>query len=142
MKEVTVFVTNRTPITVTIQGRVIAARAIAQPIQVFNVDRFCHEVEAAYPDGQIVVSFEQAKDQEATQQTSTSDAPAELASLGLSSNVEKALVKHGVKTVQQLTEMTAQNVIDVKGIADAGLQEIAKQLEANGLTLKEANDGE
>jgi DNA-directed RNA polymerase alpha subunit len=60
-----------------------------------------------------------------------------VADLGLSSNVQKALLAAGVEKIEQLTAMTAADVIAVKGIADAGLAEVVEALKSHELTLKE-----
>ncbi len=105
------------------------------PLSVFNVNRFKHEVEAAYPNGLVSVRLEPTVLPEAQRQPGTA-----LSTLELSASVEKALTNHGVATVEQLTEMTKENVIAVKGIAQAGLQEIVSQLAAQNLTLKETEN--
>ena len=55
--------------------------------------------------------------------------------LELSTSVEKNLIASDCKTIKQLTEMTEENVIAVKGIAAAGLDEIKQALEKNGRAL-------
>lgn len=75
----------------------------------------------------------------AAEEAKTSNAGNELVEIGLSASVERSLVKAGITTIAQLTAMTSEDVISVKGIADAGLQEIVMQLEAQGMALKEVS---
>ncbi len=112
------------------------------PLSVFNVNRFKHEVEAAYPNGLVSVRLEPTvlSEVQTKPDAATSDKGTALSALELSASVEKALINHGVTTVEQLTEMTKDNVIAVKGIAQAGLQEIIDQLATQDLTLKETED--
>ena len=142
MKETIVLITNHTPKEITVQGRVMQPLAKDFPLSVFNVNRFKHEVEAAYPNGLVSVHLEPTVLPEVQKQpdTATSDNGTALSALELSASVEKALINHGVTTVEQLTEMTKDNVIAVKGIAQAGLQEIVDQLAAQDLTLKETEN--
>jgi DNA-directed RNA polymerase alpha subunit len=142
MKETIVLVTNLTPKEITVQGRVMPPLAKDFPLSVFNVNRFKHEVEAAYPNGLVSVRLEPTVLPEVQKQpdTATSNKGTALSELELSASVEKALTNHGVATVEQLTEMTKENVIAVKGIAQAGLQEIVSQLAAQNLTLKETEN--
>ncbi|EMK6987848.1 TPA: DNA-directed RNA polymerase subunit alpha C-terminal domain-containing protein [Vibrio alginolyticus] len=135
MKETIVLITNHTPKEITVQGRLMPPLAKDFPLSVFNVNRFKHEVEAAYPNGLVSVRLEPTVLPEAQRQPGTA-----LSTLELSASVEKALTNHGVATVEQLTEMTKENVIAVKGIAQAGLQEIVSQLAAQNLTLKETEN--
>lgn len=55
--------------------------------------------------------------------------------LDLSASVKKALLAGGVETVEQLTALTEEDVIALRGIADAGLAEIVELLNAMELTL-------
>ncbi|EHA1100063.1 hypothetical protein RAL72_003424 [Vibrio alginolyticus] len=135
MKETIVLITNHTPKEITVQGRVMPPLAKDFPLSVFNVNRFKHEVEAAYPNGLVSVRLEPTVLPEVQTKPGTA-----LSALELSASVEKALINHGVTTVEQLTEMTKDNVIAVKGIAQAGLQEIVDQLAAQDLTLKETEN--
>ncbi|MCR9561659.1 DNA-directed RNA polymerase subunit alpha C-terminal domain-containing protein [Vibrio alginolyticus] len=135
MKETIVLITNHTPKEITVQGRLMPPLAKDFPLSVFNVNRFKHEVEAAYPNGLVSVRLEPTVLPEAQRQPGTA-----LSTLELSASVEKALTNHGVAAVEQLTEMTKENVIAVKGIAQAGLQEIVSQLAAQNLTLKETEN--
>ncbi len=59
-------------------------------------------------------------------------------SLDLSANVKKALATSGIETIEQLTAKTAQELIDIKGIAQASLEEIVDVLNGMELSLKEA----
>lgn len=138
MKETIVLITNHTPKEITVQGRVMPPLAKDFPLSVFNVNRFKHEVEAAYPNGLVSVRLEPMVLLEVQRQPD--DNGTALSALELSASVEKALINHGVTTVEQLTEMTKDNVIAVKGIAQAGLQEIVDQLAAQDLTLKETEN--
>ncbi|MDG2676030.1 DNA-directed RNA polymerase subunit alpha C-terminal domain-containing protein [Vibrio diabolicus] len=142
MKETIVLITNHTPKEITVQGHVMPPLAKDLPLSVFNVNRFKHEVEAAYPNGLVSVRLEPTvlPEVQTKPDTATSDKGTALSALELSASVEKALINHGVTTVEQLTEMTKDNVIAVKGIAQAGLQEIVDQLAAQDLTLKETED--
>lgn len=142
MKETIVLITNHTPKEITVQGRVMPPLAKDFPLSVFNVNRFKHEVEAAYPNGLVSVRLEPTvlPEVQTKPDTATSDKGTALSALELSASVEKALTNHGVATVEQLTEMTKDNVIAVKGIAQAGLQEIVGQLAAQNLTLKETEN--
>ncbi|MBH05015.1 MAG: hypothetical protein CMJ20_01705 [Phycisphaeraceae bacterium] len=137
MKEQIIFVTNHTPIEITLLGRVIGARAVNQQVSVHNFQYFLNALEQAYPNGELSV---RASLEEAQQSEDGTDDPASISTLGLTTSVEKALVTSGVTTLDQLTAMTAKDVVKVKGIAAAGVQEIEKQLAANNLTLKEANN--
>jgi len=139
MKETIILITNHTRKEITVQGRVMPPLAKDFPLSVFNVNRFKHEVEAAYPNGLVSVRLEPTVLPAVQKQpdTATSDKGTALSALELSASVEKALTNHGVATVEQLTEMTKEDVIAVKGIAQAGLQEIVGQLAAQNLTLKE-----
>lgn len=137
MKEQTIFITNRTPIEITLLGRVIGARAIDQQVSVHNVQYFLNALEQAYPNGELTVREALEEEQ---QNEECTDEPTSISTLGLTTSVEKALVTSGVTTLDQLTAMTAKDVVKVKGIAAAGVQEIEKQLAANNLTLKEANN--
>ena len=137
MKEQIIFVTNHTPIEITLLGRVIGARAINQQVSVHNFQYFLNALEQAYPNGELSV---RASLEEAQQSEDSADEPVSISTLGLTTSVEKALVTSGVTTLDQLTAMTAKDVVKVKGIAAAGVQEIEKQLAANNLTLKEANN--
>lgn len=65
------------------------------------------------------------------------DALTLVAELELSASVNKALQTAQITEISQLTEMTSEDVIAVKGIAEAGLNEIVAALNAIGLTLKE-----
>ncbi|EGR1175777.1 hypothetical protein FP742_21490 [Vibrio parahaemolyticus] len=142
MKETIVLITNHTPKKITVQGRVMPPLAKDFPLSVFNVNRFKHEVEAAYPNGLVSVRLEPTVLPAVQKQpnTATSEKGTALSALELSASVEKALTNHGVATVEQLTEMTKEDVISVKGIAQAGLQEIVGQLAAQNLTLKETEN--
>lgn len=137
MKEQIIFVTNHTPIEITLLGRVIGARAVNQQVSVHNFQYFLNALEQAYPNGELSV---RASLEEAQQSEDGTDDPASISALGLTTSVEKALVTSGVTTLDQLTAMTAKDVVKVKGIAAAGVQEIEKQLAAKNLTLKEANN--
>jgi DNA-directed RNA polymerase alpha subunit len=60
-----------------------------------------------------------------------------LTSLNLGSGIVNALEAAGVTTVDQLAAMTPEAVVDVKGIADAGLADIEEALLTVELTLAE-----
>lgn len=58
--------------------------------------------------------------------------------LELSAPVKKALAAGKVVKIEDLTAMTAAQVLELKGIAEAGLAEIVDALKSVELTLKEA----
>ncbi|MCG6387500.1 hypothetical protein K6U51_12340 [Vibrio fluvialis] len=58
--------------------------------------------------------------------------------LELSAPVKKALAAGKVVKIEDLTAMTAAQVLELKGIADAGLAEIVDALKSVELALKEA----
>lgn len=98
------------------------------------------DLKATYPNilKYRVVEADSEVVAEVTNVEPTTDATIKLvADLELSSNVQKALLAADVKEIEQLTAMTAADVIAVKGIADAGLAEIVDALKSHELTLKE-----
>lgn len=136
MKTVQVFVTNKTPNQVTILSHVIHARAINQSVHVLNSKQFHSAIKASYPNGELVMSCHSEKQIDNALQT----APNKITELVLSTGLENSLIKAGIESVVQLTEMTAEEIVGVKGIADAGLNEIKLTMAVYGLTINEAND--
>ena len=56
--------------------------------------------------------------------------------LDLSTRTQNALISSGIKTVGGITRKKEQDILDLDGLGDKGLQEIKKALEERGLSLK------
>lgn len=151
MKQVPVFVTNKTPLQVAISGHTIFARAKNQELAVYNGEDFLCAVKNAYPHGELVASLEPIEladrkpapeqgnkpSSELEQVDSTLSAFSELE---LSKEIAQLLVDNEIESVEVLTGKTAKEVLAIKGIGEKSLAEIVAALEAKDLSLKEVEN--
>ncbi|CAH0543040.1 DNA-directed RNA polymerase subunit alpha C-terminal domain-containing protein [Vibrio marisflavi] len=131
-----VAITNNTCLTLRVRGHLIKPRLANQIIHTYSVQRLRTEIHAAYPDGSVIVEPLPSEEVENESQDTTQS----IADLGVSHAVEKRLIKAGINTIEALTAMTAQDVIDIKGIAECSLQEIEEALTKMNLSLQEAGN--
>ncbi|MEH0785585.1 hypothetical protein H4F26_22615 [Vibrio alginolyticus] len=130
-------VSNHSFIQRSIKGLVIPPYAKDIPVS----ESLFNELKLLYPNilkYKVVEGEETQQSQEPEAEKATQkDALTLVAELELSASVNKALQTAQITEISQLTEMTSEDVIAVKGIAEAGLNEIVAALNAIGLTLKE-----
>lgn len=130
-------VSNHTFIQRSIKGLVIPPYAKDIPVS----ESLFNELKLLYPNilkYKVVEGEETQQSQEPeAEKAPQKDALTLVAELELSASVNKALQTAQITEIRQLTEMTSEDVIAVKGIAEAGLNEIVAALNAIGLTLKE-----
>ncbi|EGQ9764649.1 hypothetical protein RDG75_004129 [Vibrio alginolyticus] len=130
-------VSNHSFIQRSIKGLVIPPYAKDVPVS----ESLFNELKLLYPnilkykvvEGEEIQQSQEPEAENAPQK----DALTLVAELELSASVNKALQTAQITEISQLTEMTSEDVIAVKGIAEAGLNEIVAALNAIGLTLKE-----
>ncbi|EGR1298370.1 hypothetical protein EAF56_20500 [Vibrio alginolyticus] len=130
-------VSNHSFIQRSIKGLVIPPYAKDVPVS----ESLFNELKLLYPnilkykvvEGEEIQQSQEPEAENAPQK----DALTLVAELELSASVNKALQTAQITEISQLTEMTSEDVIAVKGIAEAGLNEIVTALNAIGLTLKE-----
>lgn len=130
-------VSNHSFIQRSIKGLVIPPYAKDIPVS----ESLFNELKLLYPnilkykvvEGEEIQQSQEPEAENAPQK----DALTLVAELELSASVNKALQTAQITEISQLTEMTSEDVIAVKGIAEAGLNEIVAALNAIGLTLKE-----
>ncbi|HAV1574539.1 DNA-directed RNA polymerase subunit alpha C-terminal domain-containing protein [Vibrio sp. Vb2535] len=130
-------VSNHSFIQRSIKGLVIPPYAKDIPVS----ESLFNELKLLYPNilkYKVVEGEETQQSQEPEAENAPQkDALTLVAELELSASVNKALQTAQITEISQLTEMTSEDVIAVKGIAEAGLNEIVAALNAIGLTLKE-----
>ncbi|KAB2116650.1 DNA-directed RNA polymerase subunit alpha C-terminal domain-containing protein [Vibrio alginolyticus] len=130
-------VSNHSFIQRSIKGLVIPPYAKDVPVS----ESLFNELKLLYPNilkYKVVEGEETQQSQEPEAENAPQkDALTLVAELELSASVNKALQTAQITEISQLTEMTSEDVIAVKGIAEAGLNEIVAALNAIGLTLKE-----
>ncbi len=135
-----VHISNKTFLTITLCGLTIKPSKADQLFETGNYARLTQLAKVLYPDTLTIkkVSGEQeakaSVDDIQTPPAATVE-PVSIEVLDLSASVHNALTGAGVNTIEQLTQMTAKNVVDVKGIAKAGLQEIKDALAVLELSL-------
>ncbi|HHF2968652.1 TPA: DNA-directed RNA polymerase subunit alpha C-terminal domain-containing protein [Vibrio alginolyticus] len=130
-------VSNHSFIQRSIKGLVIPPYAKDVPVS----ESLFNELKLLYPnilkykvvEGEEIQQSQEPEAENAPQK----DALTLVVELELSASVNKALQTAQITEISQLTEMTSEDVIAVKGIAEAGLNEIVAALNAIGLTLKE-----
>ncbi|HHX8554650.1 hypothetical protein NDJ81_00425 [Vibrio alginolyticus] len=130
-------VSNHSFIQRSIKGLVIPPYAKDVPVS----ESLFNELKLLYPnilkykvvEGEEIQQLQEPEAENAPQK----DTLMLVAELELSASVNKALQTAQITEISQLTEMTSEDVIAVKGIAEAGLNEIVAALNAIGLTLKE-----
>lgn len=146
MKKVPVFVTNKTPLQVTISGHTILARARNQEVAVYNRKEFIFAVKSAYPRGELVASFkpiDQLNPEQVNKLTSKVEVDSgllALSALNLPKEIHQLLMDNGIESVEALVEKTAKEVLAIKGIGEKTLAEITVALEAKDLSLKEVEN--
>lgn len=151
MKQVPVFVTNKTPLQVAISGHIIFARAKNQELAVYNSEDFLCAVKNAYPRGELVASLEPielADRKPAPEQGNKPSSGLEqvdstlsaFSELELSKEIAQLLVDNEIESVEVLTGKTAKEVLAIKGIGEKSLAEIVAALEAKDLSLKEVEN--
>ncbi|UTZ44592.1 DNA-directed RNA polymerase subunit alpha C-terminal domain-containing protein [Vibrio campbellii] len=143
MKQVPVFVTNKTPLQVAIAGHTISARAQNQELAVYNSGLFLSAVSQAYPNGELVASLKPIDLASHNTTDDSGDIDSTLLALSeieLSKDIAQLLVENEIKTVAELTEKTAKEVLAIKGIGEKSLAEIEAALEAKDLSLKEVEN--
>ncbi|EKL9831036.1 hypothetical protein NB524_00385 [Vibrio alginolyticus] len=130
-------VSNHSFIQRSIKGLVIPPYAKDVPVS----ESLFNELKLLYPN---ILKYKVVEGEETQQlqEPEAENAPQKdtltlVAELELSASVNKALQTAQITEISQLTEMTSEDVIAVKGIAEAGLNEIVAALNAIGLTLKE-----
>ncbi|HHF3048249.1 MULTISPECIES: DNA-directed RNA polymerase subunit alpha C-terminal domain-containing protein [Vibrio] len=130
-------VSNHSFIQRSIKGLVIPPYAKDIPVS----ESLFNELKLLYPN---ILKYKVVEGEETqqSQEPEAENAPQKdtltlVAELELSASVNKALQTAQITEISQLTEMTSEDVIAVKGIAEAGLNEIVAALNAIGLTLKE-----
>ncbi|MDW2371416.1 MULTISPECIES: DNA-directed RNA polymerase subunit alpha C-terminal domain-containing protein [Vibrio] len=130
-------VSNHSFIQRSIKGLVIPPYAKDIPVS----ESLFNELKLLYPN---ILKYKVVEGEEIqqSQEPEAENAPQKgaltlVAELELSASVNKALQTAQITEISQLTEMTSEDVIAVKGIAEAGLNEIVAALNAIGLTLKE-----
>ncbi|HCG7330485.1 DNA-directed RNA polymerase subunit alpha C-terminal domain-containing protein [Vibrio parahaemolyticus] len=141
MKQVSVFVTNKTPLQVAISGHTIPARASNQEIAVYNGGSFLRAVQQAYPKGELMASLKPIELSERPEAPRNIDSPlSAFSEIELSKDLSLLLVENGIESVAALTEKTAKEVLAIKGIGEKSLAEIQTALEAKELSLKEVEN--
>ncbi len=136
-KLIPVLISNKTFLAITLCGHDIRPSKANQRFETGSLTRLKSMANALYPNELVIteVSSEAATTQQTQTPVTANVEKTALDVLDLSSSVEKALAGAGVEYVEQLTAMTEQNVVDVKGIANAGLQEIKEALAVLELAL-------
>ncbi len=141
MKQEPVFVTNKTPLQVAISGHTIFARANNQELAVYNSEEFLCAVRNAYPKGELIASLEPISPKVRDLSFMHVDSKVlALSELSISKEVAQLLVDNKIKSVAELTEKTATDVLAIKGIGEKSLAEIKAALEAKELSLKEVEN--
>ncbi len=135
-----VYISNKTFLTITLCGLTIQPSKADQLFETGNYARLTQLAKVLYPDALTIkkATGEQeakASDNDDQQPPAANVVKTSIDVLDLSTSVHNALTGAGVEYVEQLTQMTEQDVVDVKGIASAGLQEIKDALTVLDLSL-------